>query len=126
MLWLRRPYKSLSLHWCILCKGNGELIDHLFLHCPLTSGLWQKLFSLARMDWILLRSIGDMRIICFRGFGNSIRGKTFWQIACLTLSWIVWQERNVRIFEEKWRLEVMLWDLLHFYSSLWAFCIVNF
>ena len=33
MLQLRRPYKSLSTHWCILCKGNRESIDHLFLHC---------------------------------------------------------------------------------------------
>ena len=41
-------------------------------------------------------------------------------------SMIVWQERNVRIFEDKGRLKGMLWDLLHFYSSLWASCIVAF
>ena len=41
-LQLRRPYKSLCPQWCILCKGNGELIDHLFLHCPVTIGLWQS------------------------------------------------------------------------------------
>ncbi|RVW93989.1 hypothetical protein CK203_034103 [Vitis vinifera] len=28
-------------------EGNGELIDHLFLHCPVTIGLWHKLFNLA-------------------------------------------------------------------------------
>ncbi|WKA05429.1 hypothetical protein VitviT2T_023397 [Vitis vinifera] len=48
-LQLRRPYKSLCPQWCILCKGNGELIDHLFLHCPVTIGLWHKLFNLARL-----------------------------------------------------------------------------
>ena len=31
MLQARRPYKPLSPHWCILCKGNGELVDHLCL-----------------------------------------------------------------------------------------------
>ncbi|KAJ9680549.1 hypothetical protein PVL29_019768 [Vitis rotundifolia] len=46
-LQLRRPYKSLCPQWCILCKGNGESIDHLFLHCPVTIGLWHKLFNLA-------------------------------------------------------------------------------
>ena len=40
MLHVRRPYKSLSPHWCILCKESGESIDHLFLHCPITLGLW--------------------------------------------------------------------------------------
>ena len=39
-LQLRRPYKSLCPQWCMLCKGNGESIDHLFLHCPLPIGLW--------------------------------------------------------------------------------------
>ena len=57
-------------------------------------------------------------IISFRRLGNSIKGKTLWQIACFTIFWIVWQERNVRIFEKNWRMEEMLWDLLHFYSSL--------
>lgn len=46
--------------------------------------------------------------------------------ACLTILWIVWQERNARIFEEKWRTEENLWDLLHFNSYLWASCTVTF
>lgn len=38
-----------------------------------------------------------------KGLGSSNRGKTLWQIACHTLLVIVWQERNVKIFEDKWR-----------------------
>ena len=101
MLQLRRPYKSLSTHWCILCKGNRESIDHLFLHCSWNLRLWNKLFSLTRMDGVLPRSIADIMIIYFRGLKNSIRGKTLWQIACLTLLWTVCLERNVRNFVEK-------------------------
>ena len=47
LLQVRRSYKSFSPHWCILCKGNGEAVDHLFLHCPLALELWHKLFKLA-------------------------------------------------------------------------------
>ena len=36
LLQVRRPFKSLNPQWCILCKGEGETIDHLFLHCPYT------------------------------------------------------------------------------------------
>ena len=57
-------------------------------------------------------------VITFKGLGNSLRGKTLWQIVCLTLLWMVWQERNNRIFEDKGRTEEMLWDLLLFHSSL--------
>ena len=67
-----------------------------------------------------------MMVIAFKGLGNSLRGKTLWQIACLTLLWMVWQERNNRIFEDKGITEEMLWDLLLFYSSLWAFCTAAF
>ena len=67
-----------------------------------------------------------MMVIAFKGLGNSLRGKILWQIACLTLLWLVWQERNNRIFEDKGRTEEMLWDLLLFYSSLWATYTVAF
>ncbi|RVX09324.1 LINE-1 retrotransposable element ORF2 protein [Vitis vinifera] len=125
-LQLRRPYKSLCPQWCILCKGNGESIDHLFLLCPVTIGLWNKLFKLAGLDWVPPRSFEDMLVITFKGLGNSLRGKTLWQVACLTLVWIVWQERNNRIFEDKGRSEETLWDLILFYSTLWASCSAAF
>ena len=64
-----------------------------------------------------------MMLITFRGLRSSSRG---WQIACLTILWIIWQERNIRIFEDRWRMEEMLWNLLHFYSSLWASCTIAF
>ena len=50
MLQLKRPFKSLFPQWSVSCKGNGESINHLFLHYPLTIGLWHKLFNLARLD----------------------------------------------------------------------------
>ena len=98
MLQLRRPYKSLSPYWCILCMRSGELIDHLFLHCPLTLRIWHKFFSLAKINWVSPRSIGDMMTISFGGLGSSVKGKTPWQIAYLTILWIVWQDINARIF----------------------------
>ena len=58
-----------------------------------------------------------MMIMSFRGLGNSIKDKTLLtnRLPHYTLDYV---ERNVRIFYDKWRMEEMLWDLLHFYSSL--------
>ena len=42
LLQLRRPYRSLNPQWCILCRGDEESIDHLFLRCPFTMWLWQN------------------------------------------------------------------------------------
>ena len=84
--------------------------------------LWHKLFNLARIAWDSPRSTEDLFIITFRGFGNSSRGKTLWKIACLSLVWFVWKERNARIFENKERVEREVWDLFYFDSSLWVSC----
>ena len=67
-----------------------------------------------------------MFIIAFKGLGISTSNETLWKIACLSLVWFVWQERNAMIFENKERLDGEVWDILYFYSSLWASCTTVF
>ena len=31
MLWLRRPYKAVSLDWCILSVKIGEIVDFFYI-----------------------------------------------------------------------------------------------
>ena len=126
LLQLRRPHKALSPDICKLCMGQGESADHLFLHCSVTLGLWHRLFQLARMEWVPLKSISDMMFINYKGFGKSKRGLVLWQNACITLIWVVWRERNARIFEDKARNSENLWDSIHFIASFWAFCSAGF
>ena len=76
-----------------------------------------------RMKWVSPGTICDMMVISFKCFGNSFRGRTLWRIAYLSLLWIVWKERNARIFENTWRTLDSLWDSLHFFVSFWAYCI---
>ena len=52
MLQLRRPFKVLSPDWYILCRRSRGMIDHLFLHCLITLGLWHIIFSQAGMEWV--------------------------------------------------------------------------
>ncbi|RVW75344.1 hypothetical protein CK203_052921 [Vitis vinifera] len=84
------------------------------------SGWWhtRRLFQLAKMDWVPPRSISDMLSINYNDFGLSKRGIELWQVACIALIWIVWQERNARIFEDKARNSENLWDSIHFLASL--------
>ncbi|RVX05015.1 putative mitochondrial protein [Vitis vinifera] len=67
LIQLRRPYKAFSPDICKLCMKQGESADHLFLHCSLSMGLWHRLFQLAKMDWVPLRSISDMMFINYKG-----------------------------------------------------------
>ncbi|RVW16109.1 Transposon TX1 uncharacterized 149 kDa protein [Vitis vinifera] len=116
------PFKVKSFVWLVAHKKHGESVDHLFLHCSLTIGLWHRLFQLAKLDWVSPRSIYDMMSIKFKGFGNSKRGIVLWQAASIALIRVVWWERNARIFEDKARNSEYLWDSIVFLASLWAFC----
>lgn len=41
----RRPNCYLSPHWCIMCKGERESLNHFFLHCSVARSLWQQFFA---------------------------------------------------------------------------------
>ncbi|RVX11628.1 Pre-mRNA-processing protein 40C [Vitis vinifera] len=56
------------------------------------------------------RSIFNMMSIKFNGFGSSKRGIVLWQATSIALIWVVWWERNARIFEDKARNSEYLWD----------------
>ena len=89
-------------------------------------GLWHRLFQLAKMDWVPPKSISDMMSINYKGFGASKRGIVLWQNTSIALIWVMWQERNARIFENKARNSENLWDSVHFLASLWAYCFMDF
>ena len=80
------------------------------------------LFLQAGMEWVQLKSICNMMAISFMCFGNFARGKTLWK-ASLTLVWIVWRERNARIFEDACKMPEIMWDLIHFCAFFWAYCV---
>ena len=77
---------------------SGETVDHIFLHCSLSLGLWHKLFYLIHMNWVPPRNICDMMIILYKGLGSTSSSKVLWQFGCLVLMWFMWWERNARIF----------------------------
>ena len=78
MLQLRRFFKAISPYVCLLCVESGEMVDHIFLHCPLSLGLWHIPFSLVHMDWVSPRSICDMMLISYKRLGNSSGDKVLW------------------------------------------------
>lgn len=41
----RRPYKRISLDWCVMCKQTSESHNHFFLHCDGARFLWNRLFG---------------------------------------------------------------------------------
>ncbi|RVW40405.1 hypothetical protein CK203_090049 [Vitis vinifera] len=44
---------------CFFCLSEVETVDHLFLHCAKTRVLWNLLFSLFGVSWILSCSVKE-------------------------------------------------------------------
>ena len=51
LLQRRRPKACFSPHWCVLCKKQGESVDHVFVLCEVVSQLWERLFQKASLIW---------------------------------------------------------------------------
>ena len=43
-----------------MCRGNGETVEHLLLHCPRVTVLWNFVFCSFGIEWVLLGGIMDL------------------------------------------------------------------
>uniref|UniRef100_A0A2N9HBH8 Reverse transcriptase zinc-binding domain-containing protein n=1 Tax=Fagus sylvatica TaxID=28930 RepID=A0A2N9HBH8_FAGSY len=55
--------------WCCMCKADGESVDHLLLHCPYAKELWDMIFGLFGLQWVMPKRVMDLFSCCgMRGF----------------------------------------------------------
>ena len=66
----RRGYSLVNM--CFLCLSKVEMVDHLLLHCVKTRALWNLLFSLFGVAWVLSGSVKETLI----GWHGTFVGKT--------------------------------------------------
>ena len=102
---------------CYLCLSKEESIDHILLHCELARSLWNLLFSLLEMLWVLPYSIREM-LLGWLGSCVGKKRKKVWLSAPLCLFWIVWKERNNSAFENEGHLVQRCKSF--FLCNLWA------
>ena len=61
-----RKRKVWILDWCYMCKCNGELVDYLFLHCPIAMDLWSMVLGLFGVSWVYAKVVGSLD--CWQGW----------------------------------------------------------
>ena len=81
-----------------MCKRNGELVDHLLLHCPIVYELWFMVFTLFGIYWAMPKTMVK-HPACWQGnFGHHHNG-VIWMVVPHCLVWCIWRERNNQCFE---------------------------
>ena len=106
-----------------MCKSNSELVDHLFLHCPIAMDLWSMVLGLFGVSWVMPHTVLGLLGWWQGSFGRHWNGY-IWSIVPHGLMWSLWRERNSR-FED---IERSISDLkLFFFRTLldWLFALQN-
>ena len=84
--------------WCIMCRSNGETVDHLLLHCGKAYWLWSLVFRSFGFSWVLPRLVADTLFGWWNWPGK--HSSSIWNLASLCLMWCLWKERNRRTYED--------------------------
>ena len=49
-----------------MCKGCGESIDHLLIHCPIAYEMWSMIFCLFGICWVMPQRVVDLLVMQFQ------------------------------------------------------------
>ncbi|RVW49018.1 Transposon TX1 uncharacterized 149 kDa protein [Vitis vinifera] len=85
---------------CFLCCDDEETINHILIHCPKAKVLWNLMFTMFRVNWVLQFTVKDTLLGWSDSFVDKKRGK-IWQAAPLCLFWTMWKERNRIAFDNE-------------------------
>ena len=101
--------------WCCMCKADGESVDHLLLHCSFVKELWDMIFALFVLQWVMPRRVVDM-FACWQGSLGHHKNIVIGKAIPHRVMWCIWGERNARTFEG---CELSVVELkIQFYRSL--------
>ncbi|RVW89825.1 hypothetical protein CK203_034486 [Vitis vinifera] len=101
---------------CYMCMEKEETIDHLLLHCSKTRVLWELLFSLFGVSWVMPCSVRETLL----SWQTSSVGKNTGKCGggALHIFWTVWKARNRLAFKDD---DISIQRLKYsFLCSLWS------
>jgi len=97
---LNRSILSSEATICSTTCGQAETVSHLFLHCDMYAPLWQMV-----RFWLGVSGVDPQGLQAhFLQFTNCLGGlkacRSFMQLLWLLCVWVIWQERNNRLFKK--------------------------
>jgi hypothetical protein len=46
---------TIVMVWCCMCKKSRETLDHLVLYCDIARDLWNLVFQIFGVEWVMPR-----------------------------------------------------------------------
>ena len=75
-------------------------MDYLLLHCSKTRVLWDFLFSLFGVSWILATTVKDF-LLGWKGTFLPKEKQGVWNASPLCIFWTVWNTKNDIVFRDE-------------------------
>ncbi|KAG2674053.1 hypothetical protein I3760_13G118500 [Carya illinoinensis] len=85
-----------------MCKKQGELVDHLLLHCKVARCMWDDFFSRIGLSWVMPLRLVDF-LASWRGLHGNSQVAAIWRMVPIYMFWCIWSERHARSFEDQER-----------------------
>ncbi|XP_071736869.1 uncharacterized protein [Rutidosis leptorrhynchoides] len=93
--------RGIDLHSvrCPLCDGDIETVDHSLILCKEAFDVWCKVFDWWGRGGIPFVNVEDLFLDS--GQTNSYTGKSIWQAVIWSCSYLIWKNRNQKVFANK-------------------------
>ncbi|XP_071714515.1 uncharacterized protein [Rutidosis leptorrhynchoides] len=92
---------------CPLCDDAIESVDHSLMSCKHSHDVWHKIFEWWGRSWVPFTNFEDLFIDT--GQASSDLGKYIWQALLWTCNYLIWKNRNQKVFSNKsWTAPIAL------------------
>ncbi|MCH82214.1 kinesin-like protein [Trifolium medium] len=99
--------------------GGLETTHHLFLSCPVFGPLWRLVRAWIGISTAGLNTLQDHLVQFTHSAGGSRPRRSFMQLIWLCCIWVVWTERNNRVFKDKEATLHQMLDKVKLHSLWW-------
>ncbi|GAU38071.1 hypothetical protein TSUD_318650 [Trifolium subterraneum] len=93
-----RDILSLEAHHCVFGCGMAESAQHLFLSCSICGSLWSLISLWIGSSLVDSQALSDHFIQFISSAGDSRARRSLLQLIWLACVWVMWHERNQRLF----------------------------
>jgi hypothetical protein len=108
-----------DIHGCVAGCGGTETARHLFLSCSTFGSLWPLVRSWIGFSAVDAYSLTDHFIQFTYSAGGLRARRSFLQLVWLACVWVVWNERNLRVFRNSENTMHQLLDKVKLFSYRW-------
>jgi hypothetical protein len=104
---------------CVGGCGGQETATHLLLGCTVFGGLWHLIYQWLGISFIPPESVADHLHHLGQLASVPLSKHTFFKVIWHATAWVIWKERNSRLFNNKIQEVVHLLEIVKFLSYSW-------